>query len=85
MQQANPEVTFVGIAAQDNEDAMQRFVDSNGVGGFPNVNDANGEVWRQFGVTYQPTFVFLDAEGNSTTTGALGEASLQQKIDELLF
>jgi hypothetical protein len=84
VQQANPDITFVGIAAQDNEDAMRSFVDSNGVGGFPNVNDANGELWRQFGISYQPSFVFLDAEGNATTTGGLGEASLQQKIDELL-
>ncbi|NNC79903.1 MAG: hypothetical protein HKN94_07085 [Acidimicrobiales bacterium] len=62
---------------------MQRFIDNTGVGGFPNVNDADGSIWRDFGIGYQPAFVFVDAEGNQTTTGALKEDKIQENIDEL--
>jgi len=62
---------------------MQRFVNSTGVDIFPNVNDANGQIWREFGISYQPAFVFRDAEGNTTTTGALSESNLQDKLTEL--
>lgn len=62
---------------------MQRFINSTGVTIFPNVNDANGEIWREFGIGYQPAFVFRDAEGNATTTGGLSESKLQDTLVEL--
>jgi len=81
--QQNPEVTFIGIAAQDNEGAMASFVDATGVGVFEHVNDGQGQIWARYGVTYQPAFVVLSADGSVGTYGALGESELQGLIDEL--
>ena len=83
MQQQNPDVTFVGIAAQDSESAMASFVESTGVAGFDHVNDGNGQLWARYGVTYQPAFVLMAADGRMETRGALGESQLQSLIDEL--
>lgn len=83
MQQQNPDVKFVGIAAQDDEGAMASFVEAGGVGAFPHVNDGPGNLWARYGVTYQPTFVFSGADGATETYGALGEDDLQRLIDEL--
>ena len=79
----NPDVTFVGVAGRDSEDAMRDFVDSLGVGGFPQVNDADGTVWRRYEVTYQPTFVFVSANGSTETFGSMGLSEIQEQIDWL--
>lgn len=55
--------TFVGVAAQDNVDAMQRFAERYGIDSFTNLNDENGEVWAKFKVPAQPAFAFISASG----------------------
>ncbi len=75
---------FIGVAALDSESAMQSFVSSTGVEGvFPNVNDENGDIWARYGITYQPAFVFLSAEGERETFASLGFDDIQRHIDEL--
>jgi len=83
VQQANPDVTFVGVAARDEEDAMQAFIADLGVGAFPHVNDQPGAIWAQYGISTQPSFVFIDAEGNESRFASLGRSGLQEKIDDL--
>lgn len=74
---------FVGVASQDDVQAMEQFIDRTGVEGFPNVNDESGDVWARYGVTYQPTFVFIAADGSTERFGALGQERIQQTIDDL--
>ncbi len=76
-------MTFLGIAALDSEAAMASFVDATGVGVFPNVNDENGDIWARYGISYQPAFVFVSADGSSETFASLGESDLQGQIDRL--
>lgn len=47
--------------------------------------DESGEIWSTFGVNSQPSFVFIDAQGNAETRfGAMGEDSISERLDALL-
>ncbi len=76
-------MNFVGVGALDSLNAMKGFVGATGVGSFPNIYDPDGEVWAEYGIGYQPAFVFLPAGGGSETTGALGFDDIQARIDSL--
>jgi thiol-disulfide isomerase/thioredoxin len=57
------DVTFVGVAAQDEVSAMREFAGRYGIDAFTNLNDADGAVWARFGVPAQPAFAFISAGG----------------------
>ncbi len=77
-------VTVVGIAGRDELDAMRDFVTETGTGGFAHLADLDGALWQEFGVSYQPAYVFIDADGEQTLyLGTLGEDALRQRIAEL--
>lgn len=59
----NPDVTFVGVSAQDDVAAMKQFIDKYGTGVFPNIADLDGAVWQRFGVTGQPSFALVSRDG----------------------
>lgn len=61
---AHPDVTFIGVAAQDELPAMQAFVADYGVGGFQQLADLDASIWRRFGVTIQPAYAFVGADGS---------------------
>jgi hypothetical protein len=65
-------------------EAMQAFVDDYEVGGFPHIEDLENVIWRRYGVSTQPTFVFIDDDGSISTAPALGEAGLAKRVSELL-
>lgn len=83
MSQSNPDVTFIGVAAQDSESAMVSFVDNLGVDVFDHINDGDGQIWARYGIGYQPAFVLITAGGSSETYASLGESTLQGHIDRL--
>jgi thiol-disulfide isomerase/thioredoxin len=60
---ANPQVTFVGIAGRWDVASMKRFVDTYQLQ-FTNLTDANGELWRSFGVPWAPAWAFLRPDGS---------------------
>ena len=62
---ANPDVTFVGVAARSDVAAMQAFASRYNLG-FTNLNDADGSLWARFGVPWQPAYLFVKADGTST-------------------
>lgn len=70
--QDNPNITFVGVGAQDGEGAIANFVSSNGVNGFQHISDPSGSVWQDFEVTTQPFFIRVAADGSETRAGSLG-------------
>jgi thiol-disulfide isomerase/thioredoxin len=81
---ANPDATFVGVAALDQEPAMQEFVDKYDLG-FTNIADVDGAVWQRFGVTAQPAFAFVGADGSvDVVRGTLGEPALSTRVSTLV-
>jgi len=76
-----PAVTFVGVAGLDQLPAMQQFVAKYPVKGFTNLADTDGSVWAKFGVTHQPAFAFIRADGGITVVkGGLSEPDLDQRV-----
>lgn len=79
------DVTFVGVAGRDDLGAVEGFVTERGVGAFQHVYDEELEIWRAFGVSSQPAWVFIDADGNAETLiGGLGEDGLRDRVEALL-
>ncbi|MGI5507059.1 redoxin domain-containing protein [Lentzea sp. CA-135723] len=79
------EVQFVGVAAEDQLDAMKKFVADHRMGGFPHLADLDGSVWKRFGVTAQPTFAFVGADGSvELLTGSPTEEQLDERVSSLV-
>ncbi len=83
---ANPDVTFVGVAARSDVAQMQGFVDKYRLN-FTNVNDTNGSIWARYGVPWQPAYVFYRADGTSTfvnnPTSAMSQQDLANRVAAL--
>ncbi|WNG88154.1 protein disulfide oxidoreductase [Mycobacterium sp. ITM-2016-00317] len=83
---ANPGVTFVGVAARSDVDAMRGFVSRYGLN-FTNLDDADGAIWARYNVPWQPAYVFYRADGSSTfvnnPTSAMPEQELQERVSAL--
>lgn len=81
---ANQAVTFVGVAAQDQATAMQKFVDTYPVKGFTHLADTNGAIWARFGVTHQPAYAFIAPDGGiDVVKASLSEAELSERVRAL--
>ena len=78
---ANPGVTFVGISTRADVGSMQNFVSKYNLN-FTNLNDANGSIWAQFNVPWQPAYVFLKADGTSTFVNNPVSAMSQQELTD---
>ena len=48
---------------------MSRFVSTYGVGNMPHLPDENGELWTRFGVSYQPRWLLIRADGTEQPGG----------------
>ncbi len=71
-------MTFVGVAWQGSEAAMQQFIDKYGLT-FPQVDDDSAVVFAHFDVPAQPAWVFVDAAGTAgQVLGALEDAQLDE-------
>ncbi len=82
--QANPQITFVGVAAQDQLPAMKEFVAKYHMGSFTHLADLNGSVWQRFGVTQQPAFAFIAPDGTvDVVKGTLSEQALAERLHGL--
>ncbi|MCH9733925.1 MAG: protein disulfide oxidoreductase [Actinomycetia bacterium] len=83
---ANPNVTFVGVAARADVSQMQSFVSKYNLN-FTNLNDADGSIWARFNVPWQPAFVFLRPDGASTfvnnPTSAMSQSELNDRVSAL--
>jgi thiol-disulfide isomerase/thioredoxin len=84
---ANPQVTFVGVAARSDVGQMQDFVSRYNLN-FTNLNDADGSIWARFHVPWQPAYVFLRPDGTSTfvnnPTSAMSEQELSDRVHALV-
>ena len=80
----NPDVTFVGVSAQDEIAAMKQFMDKYGTGAFPNIADLDGAVWERFGVTGQPSFALIHRDGTvEMISGPLSQWDLVVNVTNL--
>lgn len=80
----NGDVTFVGVSSRAEASAMRDFVSRYGVGGFTQINDTTGEIWSRFGVTYQPAYAFISADGSiEVVKRNLSEESFRQRVARL--
>ncbi|NNF64414.1 MAG: TlpA family protein disulfide reductase [Acidimicrobiia bacterium] len=78
------DVTFVGIAGRDDLDPIVVFIDDYDVGSFEHIIDETGALWDNFGIVTQPSFIFLDANGEvDSYIGALGVGGLTERLDVL--
>lgn len=76
------DVTFVGVAAHGNRTEMQAFIAQTGVDQFVHLNDPSASIWGHFGVSSQPSFVFVDSDGLATrSVGALSPEALDREIE----
>ncbi|MFY2861582.1 protein disulfide oxidoreductase [Mycobacterium sp. THU-M104] len=81
---SNPHVTFVGVAARDQVSSMQSFVDKYHLGGLTQLADTDGTVWAKFGITRQPAWAFIRADGSvDVVKGQLTEAELAERVSGL--
>jgi thiol-disulfide isomerase/thioredoxin len=82
----NPNVTFVGIVGRSTIQEAEGFVSKYGLN-FTNLMDADGSIWRQFGVAWQPAYAFIRADGSSTFVnnplGAMPEDELSDHVHAL--
>jgi thiol-disulfide isomerase/thioredoxin len=80
----NSKAQFVGVAAQDQVPAMQDFVDRFGLGSFPHIADVEADVWKRFGVTYQPAYAFVSSTGEvEVETDNLEDQELLDRVNAL--
>lgn len=77
-------VSFVGVGGLGPVADMASFVSTYGVGGFAHLNDADGQIWKRFGVTRQPAHAFIDDDGTvEIVRGELSRAELEAKVAAL--
>jgi thiol-disulfide isomerase/thioredoxin len=77
-------VHVVGVAGLDSGDAaMRQFVDDRGIGGFVNLADDEGQIWRRFRVRAQEYFVLVDAGGQVVHNGPLNAGALRERVTAL--
>ena len=51
---------------------------------FDHAVDADGTLWSSYGITTQPSFIFIDDSGEPTThVGALGIEGLTERLTVL--
>ncbi len=64
---------------------MLGFVNDTGVGDFPHIADEDGGVWSTYGVTSQPSFVFINDDGTAElVVSALGTERLTEQVRTLI-
>lgn len=83
---ANPDVTFVGVAARSEVGDMANFVSKYNLN-FTNLDDADGSIWARFDVPWQPAYLFVEADGTSSfvnnPTSAMSEQDLSNRVNAL--
>ena len=74
------------MASRDELEPIQEFVEQFEVGGFDHAVDESGEIWSYYGIFTQPSFAFIDDDGQvSVFLGAMGFDGLSSTIEETLL
>lgn len=77
------ELNVIGVGSLDSAEAIKGFADD--VDEVVHLEDLDGELWKQFGVTEQSSFVLLDADGTVVfEAGYGGTDGLDARVDDVL-
>lgn len=74
-------VDVVGVGGLDSAGAIRGLAEK--MPDLTNLVDANGEVWKHFGVTEQSTFRVISANGKIVASGYLTDADLAARVAKL--
>ena len=55
---------MVGIPGGDSQESYRDFVARHQLGHIPQVSNADGDLWAQLGVSYQPRWMLVRADGS---------------------
>jgi len=77
-------VTLYGVPGKSDQEGMDQFVSSFGLGDITQIVDADGSLWSNFGVPSQPAFALINDDGTITTVqGSLGMQGILDAANEL--
>jgi thiol-disulfide isomerase/thioredoxin len=80
----HPGVMFVGVAGLGNRSAIGKASEQMHTDSLTNLIDSRGAVWRAFGVTTQPAFAFVSADGRiEVHKGSVSAADLEAMIAKI--
>ena len=78
------EVTFLGVPGRGPAADMRSFVQDTGTGSLQHLVDEDGSLWQRFRVVNQPSFAFIDPNGDvELFAGALGAEQLRARASAL--
>lgn len=60
---------MVGIPGGDSQDSYRNFVAKHQQGDIPQVTNEDGELWGQLGVSSQPRWMLVRADGSTERGG----------------
>jgi thiol-disulfide isomerase/thioredoxin len=85
-QRLGDEVTFIGVAVQDDPDAAQELVEQTGVS-YDLAQDRRGKLFAAVGATVLPATAFIAPDGTvmELKPGEMSEAEITQKISANLL
>lgn len=76
---------FIGVAGQGLSHEMAQFMYDFEVDGFDHIADKRGQVWAAFGVTAQPSYIFINDDGTIVRSiGGMSAEDLGEEIDKLV-
>jgi thiol-disulfide isomerase/thioredoxin len=74
-------VRFIGVPGLGDSAARKAAVEQMKIGGFTQVADPDGAIWKRFGVVAQPAYAFIDADGSvEVVKGALGAKGMKAHV-----
>jgi hypothetical protein len=77
-------VTFVGVAWSGSESSYRDFVQRHRLT-FANLDDSDGDIFRQFKITGQPAWAFVSEDGTAEVLlGGLSPQQLDDLVQELI-
>ncbi len=67
---------LIGIPGRADISDMRSFVSTHGLGHMPHLPDEDGELWRTYGVSYQPRWLLIRSDGTEESGGGAIPASV---------
>jgi thiol-disulfide isomerase/thioredoxin len=84
LEESGSPVTVLGVPGRGGVPEMEDFVADTGTGELTHLVDAEGTIWREYGVITQPAFALLGADGQvEVINGALGADGLRDAAERL--
>lgn len=78
------QITFVGMAGHDTDQAHRSFVEEHGLGDMLHVVDEDGSLWSHYGISYQPAWVFIAEDGTTNVVAGGLYDDLELRLQALL-